>query len=155
MTIARTDRRSSLRKRRNAGSAAIEFGLAIPLLLTMLMGLVEVGYSVYEGMQVYSAVEAGALYAAKNGFNSAAIASAVVTATGTAGITATPAPAQFCGCPSNAGVLNVSCSSKCIDGSTPGTYVLISAALPHSTILPYPGLPLPATLTAQSTVRLN
>ena len=141
--------------RRVEGSAAIEFGLAIPLLLTLLMGAVEVGYAMYEAMQVYNSVEAGMLYAAKHGFNATGIANAVVNATSTTGITATPAPVQFCGCPSAAGITTISCSSTCTGNVTPGQYVRISAALNHTTILPYPGLDLPTTLTAQSVLRLN
>lgn len=140
--------------RRKAGTAAIEFALAIPFLLILLMGLVELGFGMYEAMQVQSAVEAGALYAAKNGFDATAIANAVLNATGTPGVTASPAPVQFCGCPSASGVATVTCGATCGGGGTAGTYVRVSAALAHDTILPYPGL-LPTTLTAQSIVRLN
>ena len=137
------------------GSAAIEFGLMIPLLLTILMGVIEIGDAMYEAMQVYNSVEAGAVYAAKNGFDSAGISAAVANATSTTGITATPAPAQFCGCPSSAGVAQIACNSTCTGGIAPSQYVRISAALNHQTILPYPALSLPTTLTAQSIVRLN
>jgi predicted dehydrogenase len=40
-------------------------------------------------------------------------------------------------------------------GDPPGQYVQVNAALPHETILSYPGLPLPATLTGQAIVRVN
>ncbi len=141
--------------RQQQGSAAIEFGLMIPLLLTILMGLVELGDAMYEAMQVNSAAEAGAMYAAKNGFDAAGISAAVVNATGTQGIAAVPAPTQFCGCPSAVGVAPVACNSTCTGNATPGQYVRINAALDHRTILPYPGLSLPTTLTAQSIVRIN
>jgi Flp pilus assembly protein TadG len=133
------------------GSAAIEFGLSVPLLLVLLMGVVELGYTMYEAMQVYNSVEAGALYAAKHGFDSAAISTTVQNATGTQGITASPAPVQFCGCPDAGGVSETPCNN----GSPAGQYVRISAALPRGVILPYLALPLPDTLTAQSIVRLN
>lgn len=138
-----------------SGSAAIEFALFVPIFLVLLLGVVEVGYAMYEAMQVYSAVEAGMLYAAKNGFDATGIAAAVANATGTEGITATPAPAQFCGCPSAGGVITADCGTPCADGNPSGYYVRINAALNHETILPYPGLPLPSTLTAQSIIRLN
>ena len=93
------------------------------------------------------------LYAAKNGWNSAGISAAVVNATGTAGITAAPAPVQFCGCPSASGIVATVCTSTCTSGSSPGVYVSVSAALQHDTIIP--GLTLPTTLTARSTIRLN
>lgn len=143
------------RSESESGTAAIEFGLAIPLLLIMLMGIVELGCAMYESMQVHNSVEVGALYAAQSGGDLAGTATAVVNATGTQGITAAPAPVQFCGCPSDSGIVTSSCSATCANGNTPGTYVRVSASLAHQTILPYPGLPLPTTMTAQSTIRLN
>lgn len=138
-----------------SGSAAIEFGLAAPLLLMILAGVVELGFTMYQTMQVYDSVEAGALFAAKNGYDDAGISAAVTNATGTQGITATPAPVQFCGCPDASGIVETACDSTCNDGKQPSQYVRISAALERETILPYPALPLPATLTARSVVRLN
>lgn len=147
--------RPNAAKGRQRGTAAIEFGLAAPLLLVILMGLVELGFAMYQAMQVTDSVEAGAIYAAKNGYDAAGISAAVVNATGTAGITATPAPVQFCGCPSTSGITTTTCSATCSDGKTPGQYVRISASLARVTILPYPALGLPATLSATSVVRLN
>ncbi|AXK82922.1 pilus assembly protein [Pseudolabrys taiwanensis] len=138
------------------GTAALEFGLAIPFLLTVLMGAVELGFAIYEGMQVYVAAEAGALYAGQNGWSSAGISTAVTNATATTGLTATPAPTQFWGCPSEGGITTVASSStKCGNGNSPGLYVQVNASLGHSTILPYPGLSLPTTFTATSVIRLN
>ena len=147
----KTTRRSST----TAGSAALEFGLAAPLLLMILMGVVELGYAMYQAMQVTNAVEAGALYAAKNGFDVNGIGAAVANATGTQGITATPAPTQFCGCPNTSGIVETDCNATCSDGKPPGTYVRIEATLTRQSILPYPALNLPDTLTAKSVVRLN
>ncbi len=141
--------------RGRSGSAALEFGLAIPLLLVILMGVTELGFAMHQAMQVYNAVEAGALYAAQNGFDSAGITTAVEKSTGSPDISATPAPQEFCGCPDSSGIVQTACNATCNGGSPPGHYVRISAALPHQTILPYPHLPLPATLTAQSVLRLN
>lgn len=137
------------------GTAAIEFALAIPILLVLAAGTAEIGFAVYEAMQVYDSVEAGVLYAAKNGFDATGISAAVVNATGMSGITATPAPTQFCGCPSAGGVVTATCGATCASGGVAGTYVRISAAYTHETILNYPSFGLPTTLTAQSVVRLN
>lgn len=139
----------------NSGSAAIEFALVLPVLLTLLAGLVEIGFAVREAMQVQDAAEAGAAYAIKYGWNSAAISAAVVNATGATGITASPAPIQFCGCPGAAGVTTVLCTATCTGGVTPGTYVRVSAAISHNAILTELGLPIPATLTGHATVRLQ
>lgn len=138
------------------GTAAMEFGLTVPLLLTLLMGVVELSFGIYEAMRVYDAVGAGAIYAGKNGWSASGISTAVTSASTTTGITATPAPVQFWGCPSESGVLSVASSStKCSNGNSPGLYVQVQASISHSTILPYPGLSLPTTFTAKSVIRLN
>jgi len=138
------------------GTAAIEFGLAIPLLLVVLMGIVELGFAIYDGMQAYDAVEAGAIYAGKNGWSASGISSAVTGATATNGVTATPAPTEFWGCPNETGIATVpSSSTTCTGGHAPGLYVRVNASITRSTILPYPGLSLPTTITAKSVIRLN
>jgi len=141
-----------------SGGAAIELGLVSPLLLMMLTGIVEIGIAGFQAMQVQEAVQAGAIYATRNGIsNLTAIGTAVVNATGTAGITATPAPFTFCGCPTTTGVVSqtTNCTTVCADSMAPGHYVTISAALPHSVLMPYLDLPLPATMTASTTVRVQ
>jgi Flp pilus assembly protein TadG len=137
------------------GTAAIEFALASPVFVILLLGLVEVGFGAYQAMQAQDAAEAGALYAAKYGWNPTGISAAVVNATGATGMTATPAPTEFCGCPAVTGLTAVLCTTTCAGGNKPGVYVQINAALPHPVILPFPGLPLPTTLTGQSIIRLQ
>ena len=144
--------------RRQSGAAAIEFALVTPLLAIMLGGVVEIGMAAYQAMQVQSATEAGILYATEHGASSiTAIGQAVVNATGTSGITASPIPLAFCGCPSAAGIVsqNSNCTTVCSDGTPPGHYVTVSAALTHQTIMSFLNLPLPATLIASSTVRIQ
>jgi hypothetical protein len=106
-------------------------------------------------MQVQNAAQMGAQYAAVRGFDAAAISNVVTNATSYAGIAASPAPNQFCGCPSNTGVAVISCSSTCSGGASPGTYVSVSAQASYTPILPYPGVPATFTLTAQPTVRIQ
>jgi Flp pilus assembly protein TadG len=137
------------------GTAAIEFGLFAPLMLILLGGVVELGNGVFEAMQVQSAAEAGALYVAKHGWNAAAISAAVINATQTIGIEATPAPTKFCGCPGSGAITVTSCTAICSNGSAVGTYVQINATLANDQILSLSGLVLPTTLTGLAIVRLN
>lgn len=140
-----------------AGNAAVEFALVAPLLLTLLTGVVEIGMAAFQSMQVQAAAEAGALYASIHGAGSlSAIEAAVVDATGTAGVTASPVPVVFCGCPAATGVVSqASCTMACLSGATPGEYVKVSAAISHQTIMPFLNLPLPTILTASSTIRVQ
>jgi Flp pilus assembly protein TadG len=150
-----------------SGTAAIEFALFLPFLLLLLSGVVELGFSAYEAMQVNNAVDAGAIYAAKNGWNSASIASATVAGaslpSGLNTLTATPAPTQFCGCPSASGsVSNLSAAPPACattfptacSGSPAGTYVKVNASLDHMVIFPTTW-GLPTAFTATAVIRTN
>jgi len=161
ITSGRLFRRGS-----DSGTAAIEFALFLPFLLLLLTGIVELGFSAYEAMQVNNAVDAGAIYAAANAANTfsatntanAAVAGAILPP-GLNTLTATPAPTQFCGCPSAAGsVSNLGappCSATACSGSTPaGTYVKVNASLNHMVIFPTTW-GLPTTFTATAVIRTN
>lgn len=136
-----------------SGTAAIEFALVSPVLILLLVGLVEVGSRVHEGMQVQNAAEAGAIYVAKNGWSSAGITEAVTNSTGFKGITASPAPTQFCGCPTSAGITTISCTSTCSGGMAVSQYVQIDTVLTHKTVLSSFGFKLPATITGRAIIR--
>jgi hypothetical protein len=137
------------------GTAAIEFGLFIPLLVIFVVGIIEIGLATHGAMQVQNAVEAGIVYAAKHGWDASGITDAILNASGTGGISASPAPSLFCGCPGSSGVSEISCAQKCASGTAPGEYIRVSAAVTRTSILPDSGLPLPATLTAEAIVRQN
>jgi Flp pilus assembly protein TadG len=141
------------------GTAAIEFGLLSPLLLILLTGIIELGLGAFQAMQVQAAAEAGVLYAAKHGSSDlTAISSAVTNATGTSGITASPAPLVFCGCPTSTGITSQgsNCSTNCANGMLPGTYVTVSATITRTELLtPYISLGLPTTFTGSSTLRVQ
>lgn len=137
------------------GAAAAEFALVVPLLALMVILSVDIGMGVFSKMQVEDAAQAGAQYAILHGFDSTSISSAVTSATNNSGISASPAPSQFCGCPSLTGVTSTSCSSICSTGNAPGTYVTVSAQGSYSTLVNYAIVPTNYTFNAQSTVRLQ
>lgn len=136
-------------------TVSIEFALLLPLLILLLLGLIDLGSIGYESMQVQTAAEAGAQYAVRYGWNVAAIANAVTGATNTDGVTATPAPNQFCACPTTGLLTPVACASVCPDGKPPSTYAAVSAQLQFTTVLSYPGLANPVTLSATARRRLQ
>ena len=135
------------------GTAALEFGLAAPLLALLITAIVEIGFSMYQAMQANYAAEAGLAYAAKNGWNSTGIASAATGSTGLSGMTATPT--QFCGCPSSTGIATATCGTTCSSGQTAGQYIKVSVSLTRTSIIGTTGFGLPASFSAQSILRQN
>lgn len=100
----RGPRRLLGRFRKNTrGAAAIEFGILVPLLALMVVSVIDTGLAVYRKMQVESAAQAGVEYAIAHGFDSNAMSAAVVNATNSTAISASPAPVKFCGCATTSG----------------------------------------------------
>jgi len=141
--------------RHTAANAAIEMALLAPTLVFMVIAMADYGLAIHNRMQVQHAAQAGADYAMRNGFDSAAIANAVTSATGVAGITATPAPVETCGCPSGTSITPATCGSSCAGGFTAGTYVNVSAQATYTTIVPYPGIPSSFTFAATAASRMR
>ncbi|MGH6935110.1 MAG: TadE/TadG family type IV pilus assembly protein [Methylocella sp.] len=142
-----------------AGVAAIELALVSPLLVTGVLGAAELGITIFRETQVQFAAQAGARYALSHGFNTANVSNAIVNATTYTAITATPAPTQFCGCPSATGVTPTGgappCSATCSGGATAGTYVTASSQAHFSPIIPNPWQADTVTLAAQLTVQIK
>src|SRR6185437_15710460 len=97
----------ALRCRR--GIAAVEFVLLAPILVGVLVGVADLGNGIYRWMEVSSAAEAGAQFAVRQGYNAAAIMSAVSSATSLPAVTTTSS--QFCGCPSGTDLAVTGCGS--------------------------------------------
>ena len=131
------------------GVAAIELALALPVLIVMAFGLVDISSGLLRQMQVQNAAQHGLQYALTHGFDSAVISTLITgDITSPTDIAATPAPTQFCGCPGSQGITSTTCSTVCSDGSRAGTYVAITAA---ATYVPYVELPfVPASFSLQS-----
>lgn len=145
--------RRALRNRR--GAVALEFGLLIPVLSTIAVGVTDLSIGFARKMAVQAAAEAGAQYAALHGYSSGAITTAITSATNLAGISATPAPSQSCGCASGTSITAATCGSTCASGQKAATYVTSSAQYTYTMILNYPGLSNPVTLSAATTIRIQ
>jgi Flp pilus assembly protein TadG len=137
------------------GAAAIEFAIIGGVFSAFLVVSGDLGLAYYANMQVQTSAQVGAQFAVGHGFNATAIQAAVVNATSTTGITATPAPVQFCGCSSGTVLSNAVCGTVCPDGTGAGTYARVSASRTHTTVVPYPWLPPSYAQTATSTVRIK
>ena len=136
------------------GVASIELAIIAPVLLLFMICTLDLGVGVYRNMQVQNAAQAGAQYAIAHGFQATLISSAVANATSFSGISANPAPNQFCGCAASTGVTNAACGSRCSGGLLAATYVTVSAQGTYNTLFPYPVIPNSFTFTARPTVRI-
>src|ERR1041385_5476564 len=119
------------------GVAAVELALLTPILALMAVGTADFGLATYSDMQVQNSAAAGATYAFLHGYSADGISSAITSATRLSGISASPAPTEFCGCPGTSGVNSVACGSICPSGNTAGTYVKASATVTYATLLSY------------------
>ena len=140
------------------GTAAIEFAIIGGVFSAIVVVSGDLGLAYYANMQVQTSAQVGAQYAVNHGsstFDTVAISNAVVSATSTTGISATPAPVQFCGCPSGATLSTAVCGTTCADGTGAGTYARVSASRTHTVVVPYPWLPASYAQSATSTVRIK
>ncbi len=155
--LRRGGRRAPLPRRRShaSGVVAVELALLLPLLVLVLTGLFDLGLAAYEAMLVQAAAAAGARYAELHPWDPSAVAAVVAASTESGGITANPPPTQFCACPATGSLGAIDCSGTCPGGSRPSLYGKVSAQLAHFTVLHYPALPQPFTLTGQAIVRLR
>src|SRR6266567_5980007 len=102
--------------RAERGNAAIEFALATPILLGLLVPVADLGIAFSQQIQVQQAAQAGAQYALLHGWNSSAITNAVTAATNLPGVSAAPAPTESCGCPTGTAITVIGplpCSGAC------------------------------------------
>ena len=137
------------------GVAAIELALIAPVLTLMMVAVTDIGMGVYRKMQVEDAAQVGAQYAIKNGYDAKAISNAVISATNSSAITASPAPVKFCGCATGSGVSSTTCGTTCPGGALAGTYTTVSAQAAYQTILNYQIVPAAYDFSSKSTVRLQ
>jgi Flp pilus assembly protein TadG len=140
------------------GAAAIEFAIVGSFLCLLVVAIGDVGLGFYSDIQVQNSAQAGAQYAIVHGYSSSAISTAVTSATSVPGISAIPAPLQFCGCvdPTSKTVASATCGTTCAsDGMNAGTYVTASAQRDYSTLITYPNFASSYHQTASSTVRIK
>ena len=141
--------------RTTGGTAGIEFAIAAPVLVAILIPLTDLGMAIYQQMQVKGAAQAGAQYAMAHGWNSNNIQGAVTRATTLPTLTATPAPAKSCGCPNGTAVVAAACGANCTNGQPVGTYVTVGAQATYTPLIPYPVVGSSMTLSAQATARIQ
>ncbi len=149
--------------RRREGTAAVEFALAAPLLVAILLPMIDLGIAAYQDMQVHDAAQAGAQYALLSpnatvpmpSTYSTAIQTAVTNATTLSTISASPAPSTACGCSSGTTVTAATCGTPCANSLNPGVYVTVQAQAAYTPLLPFSVFGNSTTLSASSMVRVQ
>ena len=141
MTTPRPPDRRTHRRRREGGTAALEFALVAPMLLLLVGGVAEYGWAMWSAGALSNAVSQGAYYAFLKGttVSSDSIESFVKTASGLSGVTASvTAPVWECVASTNPTTLTAATSSTtaCPDGTMPGLYNAITATYVSPSFLP-------------------
>jgi TadE-like protein len=168
------------------GAAMVEFAVFVPAFAFMVVYLLDFGFYTFRQMEVQHAAQAGAQYAiAYGGYPSSTLCPGASCPISLAvandsndpkfPIIASPAPVEFCGCPSSSGVTQIatgkSACSATNTGSCPipnnatcsggaGTYVTVSAQGTYTPLVaPLPGglfsTKSSYTLSACATVRVQ
>jgi Flp pilus assembly protein TadG len=142
--------------RATSGATAVEVALVLPVLMMLALGMADFSLWIWNKMRVANAARAGAEAAAVYGYDTAKISSAITSATGMAGVSATPAATEWCGCPSASfGVVTATCGSTCASLQKAGTYVRANAQASYSLVFPWPGITSPVALNASAIVRIK
>jgi Flp pilus assembly protein TadG len=163
------DRKSRLRSQR--GQSLIEVALLTPLLLSLMVGSIEMGRYAYLSILVGNAARAGAAYgaeslaqsvdstgiqtAATNDFQNNGPSSAVLTVSGGNG-----GSYVSCGCDSGGTITAATCSSNvnpnagiCATGHWV-VMVSVQASAKFNSLFKYPGIPASLTITQTATMRV-
>lgn len=146
------------RRRPRAGSAAIEFAIACPVMLVFFGGLVDFGLALLAKSSLANAVAQGAYYAYVTGTNvtSTNVQTLVQNSSGLSNVHATVSgPACYCITGTPLALAAATCNTACADTTTSGAYVTITATYTYQSILPvYSRLNNP-TLTESAIIRLK
>lgn len=136
------------------GSAFVEVALALPLLITVLGGTVDLGLYEERKMQVIEAANAGAAFGAQGGnqLNIAGMQSAAAAASPSLSNLMVTASAVWTCTPGGA---TVSSTSSCTNGESPLQYVLVGTAANVSAPLPLAVLGANMTVRGQATYRVR
>jgi Flp pilus assembly protein TadG len=135
------------------GNFAIEFAMALPVLMLLVMGLVDLGRFSMQKSAMLQAASDGAQYGSFNPNDMPGAISAAQTISGVAGVTATAN--LICECTYNTPVL---CNSTCTGNTPPKKYVQVTASKAFSSVMSKPGVggfavwTLPSTTSATVTM---
>lgn len=133
-----------------AGAAAAEFAVALPLLVILTAGILDYGGAVNLSAKLFAAARSGAQYAFLHPADTGGIAGVAQIATNDSSITVLPL-STVCKCINSAtGAMGapVGCLSSCGAGATLGHFVTITTQQDYTPILDLYGIGGPLTTAA-------
>jgi Flp pilus assembly protein TadG len=147
-------------RRSQSGAAMVEFAIALPFLVFLMIGVIEVGRYMYFGILAAHAAEAAAEYGSQTlataaditGMKNAASADSASLTT----LVASPAP--LCLQTSSTQTGSTSSPVACPTGTPPtGTieYVQVNVTGTFHSLLNYPGMPNSLPVSASTTMRVQ
>lgn len=131
--------------RNKTGTAAVEFALTVPIMLFALLGVVDLGHSVYQRADMESALRAGIQYF-MNGGSDLSLAQQVVNDSWTtkpANVTIVADQVCLCGTAVHA------CTTLCGDGTYPASFNRLRATAV------FPGILVDNAYSSEQTVRVR
>ena len=118
-------------------------------LFLLLIGLADYGGAAWVAIQLRDAARAGAQYALRNPSSTTNIASVAKAATRLTSDSLTVTSSDFCLCDNGS---SVSCTGTCESG-VPSEFVKVTVSRSYSSLITYPGISNPSTLSATATLR--
>lgn len=125
----------------HCGQSAVEFAIAAPALVLLLVVLLDFGRFFAIGVAVESAAHAGAQYGSQNtatAADSTGMTAAATTQWNNSGLTLTVTPAQ-CTCVSGSSV--TACASSYCTDDAQATFVTVNTSVSYSSIATYLQIP--------------
>jgi Flp pilus assembly protein TadG len=138
-------------RRDRSGNMLVELAFVAPFLVAVTLGLVDFGRGTYASMSLRSAARVGAEYVSRTNDPDGAVA-VVASAANIKPDGLVVTPVVFCECSSGTAQ---TCGTACPDGTGARRYIAITAAQPFSTLIPYPLVSNPMTLSGRAILRVQ
>ena len=139
-------------RKSDAGVAAVELAMSLPLLVLIAIGVADFGRMYFTTIAVANSTRAGAHYGAQSTVKSGNF-TAIDQATrndaadlGAISVTSS----RFCRCPDGSAP---ACTGTCASYGGPEVFVSVTASKTHSFLIDYPGLPPSVSITRSAVFR--
>ena len=137
------------------GIAGVELALATPMLALLMVGGFDFGRAIYEQYRLTTAADAGIQYATASTSNLSNSSGIIAAARSDASDTTNSLTVTTGACTCPTGTTLCSAAATCTGSTVTGTYQKVTVSESYSTIMRYPFVSNPFTLTARSMVRVQ